>query len=94
MKKEKIFNRFVFAGKMQISHYNGLTYDFLYAMAKELEEKESLMMLGAGPKSNQPLLFKRGGKTYRGFLEGRTDGPKYALILHLSNMELKTAVSG
>ncbi len=90
MSKAKVFNRFVFSGKMQIMHNNGLTYDFLFAMAKELEEKESLMMLGAGPKSNQPLLFKRGGNSHRGFLEGRTDGNKYALVLHLSNMELKS----
>lgn len=89
MKKEKVYNRFVFSGKMQITHHNGLTYDFLYDMAKTLEEKDSLMMIGAGPKSNRPLLFRRGGMSYRGFLEGRTDGDRYALILHLSNMELK-----
>ena len=89
MKKEKIFNRFVFSSKMQITHFNGLTYDFLFAMAKELEEKESMMMIGAGPKSNNPLVFRRKGLSYRGFMEGRTDGGKYALILHLSNMELK-----
>ena len=89
MPKEKVFNRFMFSLKLQITHYNGLTYDFLYAMAKDLEEKNSLMMLGAGPKSNRPLLFRRGGSAYRGFLEGRTQGNKYALILHLSNMELK-----
>jgi hypothetical protein len=58
-------------------------------MAKELEEKESLLLVGAGAKSNQPLVFRRGGSSYRGFLEGRTDGDRYALILHLSNMELK-----
>ncbi len=89
MKKSEVFNRFVFAGKQQIVHVNGLTYDFLYAMAKELEEKESLMLLGAGPKSAQPLVFHRGGTPYRGFLEGRTQGDKYCLILHLSNLELK-----
>lgn len=89
MKKAEVYNKFVFAGKLQIVHVNGLTYDFLYAMAKELEEKESLMLLGGGPKSTQPLIFHRGSTPYRGFLEGRTDGAKYCLILHLSNLELK-----
>jgi hypothetical protein len=89
MKKEKIFNRFIFSAKMQIVHFNGLTYDFLFNMAKDLEEKDSVMMVGAGPKANQPLIFRRGGTPYRGFLEGRTQGDKYTLILHLSNMELK-----
>jgi hypothetical protein len=89
MKKTDVFNKFVFAAKLQIVHVNGLTYDFLYAMAKDLEEKQSLMLVGAGPKSNLPLIFHRGSAPYRGFLEGRTDGNKYCLVLHLSNMELK-----
>jgi hypothetical protein len=87
--KEEACRKFVFASKMQLHHVNGLTYDFLYAMAKELEEKNSLMLIGAGPKSNQPLILRRGSTPYRGFLEGRTQGDKYCLILHFSNMELK-----
>ena len=88
-KKPQVYNKFVFGLKMQISHVNGLTYDFLYSMAKELEDEESLMLLAGGAKGNQPLVFRRNGVPYRGFLEGRTDGKKYALILHLTNMELK-----
>ncbi len=91
MKKKDVYNKFVFAGKRQIVHVNGLTYDFLFSMAKELEQADSLMLLGAGPKGNQPLVLQRGGQSYRGFLEGRTQGDKYCLILHLSNMELKPA---
>lgn len=91
MKKKEVYNRFVFAGKRQIVHVNGLTYDFLFSMAKELEASDSLMMLGTGPKSNEPLVLTRGGQRYRGFLEGRTQGDKYCLVLHLSNMEMKPA---
>jgi len=91
MKKQEVYNKFVFAGKRQIVHVNGLTYDFLYGMARELEESQSLMLVGAGAKGNQPLILTRGGQQYRGFLEGRTQGEKYCLILHLSNMELKKA---
>jgi hypothetical protein len=91
MKKKDVYNKFVFAGKRQIVHINGLTYDFLFNMAKELEQADSMMLLGAGPKANQPLVLQRGGQQYRGFLEGRTQGDKYCLILHLSNMELKPA---
>ena len=89
VKKEDAIRKFVFANKMQLTHINGLTYDFLFSMAKELEAKNSLMVLGGGPKSNQPLILRRGGSPYRGFLEGRTDGEKYCLILHLSNLELR-----
>jgi hypothetical protein len=89
IKKEEACRKFVFSGKVQLQHINGLTYDFLFDMAKQLEQKDSLMLVGAGPKSNQPLILKRGGTPYRGFLEGRTQGDKYCLILHFSNLELK-----
>lgn len=89
IKKNEASRKFVFSGKVQLFHINGLTYDFLFGMAKELEEKNCLMLLAAGPKSNQPLILRRGGTPYRGFLEGRTRGDQYALILHFSNQELK-----
>lgn len=91
MKKKDVYNKFVFASKRQILHVNGLTYDFLFNMAKELEESQSFMLVGAGPKGNLPLVLTRGGQQFRGFLEGRTRGDQYCLILHLSNMELKAA---
>jgi hypothetical protein len=87
--KHEAIRKFVFVQKMQLAHINGLTYDFLFGMAKELEAKNSLLLLGAGAKSNQPLVLRRGGSAYRGFLEGRTRGETYRLILHLSNLELK-----
>ena len=89
LKRADVIRKFVFASKMQLTHVNGLTYDFLYGMAKDLEEQDSMMLLGAGPNSNQPLILRRGSVPYRGFLEGRTDGDRYVLLLHLSNMELK-----
>ena len=92
--KVEAIRKFVFSGKAQLQHVNGLTFDFLYSMAKELEERNSLMLLGAGAKSNQPLILRRGGTPYRGFLEGRTDGDRYCLILHFSNLELKLPKNG
>ena len=89
IKKKEAVKKFVFATKKQLIHVNGLTFDFLYEMAKELQEKDSLMLLRGGEKSNQPLILHRGGKPYNAFLEGRVDGDAYCLILHLSNMELK-----
>jgi hypothetical protein len=94
MKKSDVVRRFILASKVQITHTNGLTYDFLYAMARDLAEKDSLLLVGAGPKSNQPLVFQRGGTPYRGFLEGRVQGDKYLLCLHLANLELKRPTPG
>jgi hypothetical protein len=89
LSKGEVFNKFAMVSKLQVVHVNGLTYDFLFGIAKQLEEKNSLLLVGAGPKANQPLILRRGAVPYRGFLEGRTRGNEYLLILHLSNIELK-----
>jgi hypothetical protein len=89
MPKSKIYNKLVFHKKYQLKHINGLTYDFLFDMAKQLADKDSLMMMGAGASGKEPLVMNDGGKPYRAFLEGRIKGDKYCLILHLTDQELK-----
>jgi len=91
--KTDAIRRFVFTAKLQVVHINGLTYDFLFAMAEELAKDNSLMLLGAGEDGKQPLIFRRGSIPYRAFLEGRVDDKRYTLLLHLSNMELKRRVA-
>lgn len=87
--KSEAIRRYIFGTKLQLLHINGLTYDFLFDMAKTLHEADSLMIVGAGKKGSDPLVFRRGSTPYRGFLEGRIDGEKYILLLHLSNLEMK-----
>lgn len=89
IKKEEAARRFIFTHKRQLIHVNGLTYDFLYEMAKELDERNALMLLRGGEKGDQPIVMTRGAKPYNAFLEGRIDGDSYLLVLQLSNMELK-----
>ncbi|MFN0277674.1 MAG: hypothetical protein ACKVRN_03630 [Pyrinomonadaceae bacterium] len=89
IKKEEAAHKFVFTNKKQLVHINGLTFDFLYEMAKDLDEKDSLLLVRGGEKGNEPLVMNRGGKPYNAFLEGRVKDDSYCLILHLSNMELK-----
>jgi len=89
LKKTDAIRRFVFSSKLQVVHVNGLTYDFLYGMAKELDAEKNLMVVGGGSSGKDPLVFRRGSIPYRGFLEGRIDGDQYVLLLHLSNMELR-----
>lgn len=81
--------RFAFKRKLQLHHVDGLTFDFLHEIAKDLESQNALMVIGAGDKGTQPLIFQANGKPYRGFLEGKTKDKSYQLILHLSEMELK-----
>lgn len=89
LKRSEVVRKFVFGNKLQLTHINGLTYDFLLAMAKELESRDSMLLVGGGAKSKDPLILRRGSVPYRGFLEGRTKGDSYLLLLHLSNLELK-----
>lgn len=85
----ELVRRFVVARTIQVRHVDGLTYDYLYAMAQELAEEDKVVLLGAGQKGREPLVFYTNGSPYRAFLEGRIDGERYQLLLHLSNMELK-----
>lgn len=84
--------KFVFVRKYQVKHVNGLTFDFLYDIAKTLADKDCMMLIGAGEKGVGPLVMTRGALPYRAFLEGRIDGNSYCLILHLTNLELKTII--
>jgi hypothetical protein len=90
LKRSDVVTKFAFCRTIQIKHVDGLSYDFLYAMAKELSDKDEVARLGAGPKGRDPLIFQENGARYQAFLEGRVDGPRYKLLLHLSNLELRT----
>ena len=88
--RDKAMRMFVFKKSYQVRHVNGLTFDFLFEMAKKLSDAKAMMLIGAGPKGIAPLVMISGGTPYRAFLEGRVDGDKYALILRLTNLELKS----
>ena len=80
--------RFAVSRALQLCHVDGLTYDFLFGMAQELNRAESLVLVGAGPGGRAPVILERNGVPHRGFLEGRVDGDRYLLVLHLTNLEL------
>jgi hypothetical protein len=88
--RQKAMRMFMFKKSYQVQHVNGLTYDFLFDMAKKLAEADAMMLVGGGPKGTDPIVMANGGTPYRAFLEGRVDGDRYALILRLTNMELKS----
>jgi len=81
--------RFAFQRRLQLFHVNGITFDFLFEIAKTLHDSQSLMLVGAGDKGSDPLIFRANGKPYRGFLHGRVDDTRFQLFLLLSAMELK-----
>jgi hypothetical protein len=61
----------------------------LYDMAKNLHNENVVVLMGTGKKAQDPLVFQANGTPYRAFLEGRVDGDRYKLLMHLSNLELK-----
>lgn len=91
--KAKAVRMFAFTRKYQVRHINGLTFDFLQGIAKELHDSGNMMLIGAGAKGVGPLVMSTGGTPYRAFLEGRISGDKYCLLLHLTNIELKNIIS-
>ena len=81
--------RYAFTRAYQIRHTNSLEFDFLFGLARHLEERDALALVGSGPKGKGPLILERNGPPMKGFLEGRTKGDMYLLILHLAAFELK-----
>lgn len=92
--KDEAIRRFVFSRSYQLVHTNGLTFDFLYQMAADLHRDKALRLVGSGPHGTGPIVLNTGGEPYRGFLEGRVDGERYSLVLHLSNQELRPLPTG
>ena len=87
--KADAVRKFAFRRSLQLRHVDGVTFDFLFGMAKELADENVLMLLGSGESGKEPLIMQVNSLPYRGFLDGRVNGNEYILLLHLSNMELK-----
>ncbi len=90
---QQVLTSFIFRHTHQLVHKDGVTMDFLYRIAQDLDQSQSMAVIGGGPKGNQPLVMREKGSPYRGFLYGevsRVPGEKkYKLLLLLSPQEMK-----
>ena len=93
LKRKDAVRKFVFSRSLQLWHSDGLTFEFLFNIAKELDENDEMMLVGSGEKGRDPLIFQNNGLPWRAFLEGRVKDDSYALLMRLSNLELKTLTS-
>ena len=93
LKRKDAVRKFVFSRTLQLWHSDGLTFEFLFNIAKELDENDEMMLVGSGEKGRDPLIFQNNGLPWRAFLEGRVKDDSYALLMRLSNLELKTLTS-
>jgi hypothetical protein len=87
--KAEFVSKYAIKRTIQLHHVDGLTFDYLFAIAKEISEKNSVVLLSAGADGKSPLIISTNSSPYRAFLEGRVKDQSFLLLLHLSNMELK-----
>lgn len=87
---EKFLNSFVITRTYALLHDTGVTFDFLFQLAKKLADSNSVALLGAGAKGNAPIIFQDGGKGYRCALMGKIEeGNRYQLLVLVLGQELK-----
>ena len=87
--RDEAVRRYAFTRAWQVRHTNALEYDFLHGVAAYLEQQNSLALVGSGPRGTGPLITERNATPMKGFLEGRTRGDQYLLVLHLAAFELR-----
>ena len=83
--------RYIFTHTYQLFHTNGLTYSFLFDLAKQLHEKKEMMFIGGGAGGSDPIVLMKGGKKYRGFMSGAIayNNTSYLLLIHLTDIDLE-----
>lgn len=86
--QKEAVKKYVISHIYQLHHVNGLTFDFLFEMARKLGDSESVMYIAGGQTGQDPIVMQEGGKPYRGFLYGWTEKTKYVLLLLLSELEI------
>ena len=94
LSRDEAVRRYAFTRAWQVRHTNALEYDFLHGLAAHLEQQNALALVGSGPRGTGPLIAERNAAPMKGFLEGRTQGDRYLLVLHLAAFELRPPQEG
>ena len=89
--REDLLRRVAFSKAFQLFHSNVLEFDFLKQIAVHLEERDQMVQVGSGRHGKGALFLQRGGKPYRGFLDGRSKSCSIRLVLYLTNQKLEEA---
>lgn len=80
--------KFVTHKVYQVIHTDSLSYDFLFNLCQEIQDK-GFVRLAGGLKGNEPLVLRREGLPSFAYLQGKVEGKKYRCTLHLTHQELK-----
>ena len=70
--------RFVFRAMQQLVHTDGLTFDFLFGLAKSLQDSQSMALVGAGPQGSRPARAARWRHTLSRVSVRRSGGQRRA----------------
>ncbi len=83
LSKTEAIKKWSFDRIYQIRHVDGLTYKFCHDLAKKLHDSGTLVLMAPIEENKvQKIVLRKGGIPFYGFLEGRVQGDKYALLLH------------
>ncbi|KKN08689.1 hypothetical protein LCGC14_1054260 [marine sediment metagenome] len=89
--QELMFN-YVFRKSYYITHYDGVTYKFLFEIAERLHNAKKFARVdtfNAENKKREPLILTDGGRKFsRAYLAGTVKGETYRLVLYLFVQEL------
>ena len=90
---EELLSNYIFRLHYYITHSDGVTFKFLYDIAQKLSDARKLAEVetfNPETKKREPLVLVDGGRKFpRAFVEGIVEDNSYALLLHLSDQELK-----
>ncbi len=87
--KKEALKTWSFDRSYQLIHTSGLTFDFLYKMAKILHDLNKLVFVApVVNKIPQKLVIRTGMTPFYGFLEGRIEQSKYSLVIHGTTFKL------
>ena len=88
--RQEVLSRYALRQAWQLLHGNSLEYDFLLELARWLDERGQMVLVGRGRSGRSPLIISRGARPCLGFLDGRVQGETMRLVLHLAARELNS----
>lgn len=92
--RREVLSRYTLRQAWQLMHGNGLEYDFLLELARWLDERGQMALVGRGRSGRSPLILARGARPCLGFLDGRVQGESLRLVLYLASGELNVSDQG
>jgi len=88
MSLAEMVSGYVVSKTLQVLAEDAAGHAWCHALARRLSDARAVTLCTAA--AGEPLVLQTGGRPYRGYLEGRVDGERWKLLLHLSAQELRT----